>query len=86
METRLIGGPLDGEVVTVGKTTEAVELDLGDGTRATYRLKVDGGFFYDGVRPVSKMTAAVTAATAGADKKETGTPVHRFLRQAVSTS
>ena len=53
---RLIGGPLHDETVTVGKATLAIELDLGDGTLASYRLNVGGNFSYDGIRPVSNRT------------------------------
>lgn len=54
---RLIGGPLHDETVTVGKATLAIELDLGDGTLASYRLNVGGFFSYDGIRPASNRTS-----------------------------
>ena len=54
---RLIGGPLHDEALTVGKATLLIELDLGDGTLASYRLNVGGFFSYDGIRPASNRTS-----------------------------
>ena len=48
--TQLVGGPLHGETVAVCRNTETIELDLGDGTFASYRLNAGGAWSYSGIR------------------------------------
>ncbi len=47
---QLIGGPLHGETVKIGATTRLIEVDLGDGTFASYSPSTEGYWHYDGVK------------------------------------
>lgn len=64
MFVRLIGGPLDGETVKVSKATQTIELELGNGTVASYRLSASGGSLYDGIRPAANSKAMRSANVA----------------------
>jgi hypothetical protein len=64
MFVRLIGGPLDGETVKVSKTTRTIELELGDGTVASYRLCASGKSLYDGIRPATNSKAVRSTGAA----------------------
>lgn len=65
MFVRLKGGPLDGETVKVSKATQTIEVELGNGTVASYRLSASGTSVYDGIRPAPG-SKAVRSAVAGA--------------------
>lgn len=65
MFVRLKGGPLDGETVKVSKATQTIEVELGNGTVASYRLTANGSSLYDGIRPAAN-PKAVRSADVGA--------------------
>ena len=73
MFVQLVGGPLDGETVKVSKFTQTIELELGNGTVAEYRLSASGISLYDGIRPAVKSkparSANVAAGTGVAENK-----------------
>jgi hypothetical protein len=69
MFLRLIGGPLDGETVKVSKATQTIELELGNGTVAAYRLSASGIWLYDGIRPAANSKAVRSAGTVVAGNK-----------------
>jgi hypothetical protein len=51
---------LHGETIAVSRATELIELDLGDGSFATYRITVSGGFSYEGIHHTPTPTVAGT--------------------------
>lgn len=57
MFVRLKGGPLDGETVKVSKATQTIEVELGNGTVASYRLSASGSSLYEGIRPAPSCKA-----------------------------
>jgi hypothetical protein len=61
MFVRLHGGPLDGETVKVSKATQAIEVELGNGMIASYRLTANGSSLYDGIRPMPNSKAVRSA-------------------------
>lgn len=71
MLVRLNGGPLDGEIVKVSKATQTIEVELGNGTIASYRLSASGSSLYDGIRPAPN-SKAVRSASVGANTVAAG--------------
>jgi hypothetical protein len=65
MFVRLNGGPLDGETVKVSKATQTIEVELGNGMVASYRLSASGSSLYDGIRPAPN-SKAVRSTVVGA--------------------